>query len=86
MRSTLTFGADGRVSGRGGVNQFGGSFRVADDTIEFGEMMQTLMAGPPEAMEQEQRFLDALSGNRAWSISRDGRVLTVGDARLRRVE
>jgi uncharacterized lipoprotein YbaY len=83
VRSTIAFGTDGRVSGRGGVNQFGGSYQVVGETIEFGQMMATLMAGPPEAMQQERAFLDSLSGVQPYSI--DGDVLTIGEARLRRV-
>jgi putative lipoprotein len=86
VRSTLTFGADGRVSGRGGVNRFGGAYRIAGPTIEFDQMMRTLMAGPPEAMAQEDGFLAVLAGIRPWSLDDGGGVLRVGDARLRRIE
>jgi putative lipoprotein len=84
VRSTITFGADGNVSGAGGVNRFFGGYRVVDDALEFGQLASTLMAGPPEAMEQEQRFLAALGGTRRFAV--DGDVLTIGDATLRRVE
>ncbi|MGH9118886.1 MAG: YbaY family lipoprotein [Acidimicrobiales bacterium] len=84
VRSTVAFGADGRVTGRGGVNRFFGSYEASTDSIEFGNLGSTLMAGPEEAIAQEQKFLDALAGTRPYSI--DGDVLTIGEARLRRVE
>jgi uncharacterized lipoprotein YbaY len=84
VRSTITFGTDGQVSGSGGVNRFFGGYRVAGDRIEFGQLGSTLMAGPPEAMEQEQRFLAGLGGTQPYVV--DGDVLTIGSAILRRVE
>jgi putative lipoprotein len=83
VRSTITFGADGNVSGAGGVNRFFGGYRVVGHVVEFGQLASTLMAGPPEAMEQEQRFLAALDGTQRFVV--DGDVLTIGDAMLRRV-
>jgi heat shock protein HslJ len=61
----LTFGADGRVSGFAGVNQFNGPFEMAAaggnrGTLRFGELASTLMAGPANLMNQEKRYLDAL--------------------------
>jgi 2'-5' RNA ligase len=84
VRSTVSFGADGRVAGRGGVNQFGGAYKVDADSIGFGEMITTLMAGIPEVMDQERAFLDALSGTQQYSI--DGDILAIGEARLQRIE
>ena len=51
--------------------------------MEFGQLVSTLMAGPPEAMDQEQRFLGTLSGTQRFAV--DGDVLVLGDASLRRV-
>ena len=84
VRSTVAFGTDGRVTGRGGVNRFFGSYTASADSIEFGVIGSTMMAGPPEAMEQEGRFLGELAETRPYVI--DGDVLTIGEARLRRLE
>jgi putative lipoprotein len=37
-------------------------------------------------MDQEQRFLAEMSGSRPFSVDEDGDGLTIGDARLRRVD
>jgi putative lipoprotein len=83
VRSTITFGPEGQVSGSGGVNRFFGSYGVSGDRVEFGQLASTLMAGPEPAMEQEQRFLAVLGGSVRYAV--DGDVLTLGDAVLRRV-
>jgi heat shock protein HslJ len=58
----LTFGHDGRVTGCATVNRLMGSYTVHGDTLTFGPLAGTLMAGPPEAMDQEQRLHGALVG------------------------
>lgn len=60
---TIAFGADGRASGYAGVNRYGGAWSSAAGTaLKLGPMAATRMAGPPERMELEDRFLDALEG------------------------
>lgn len=56
----LTFGADGRVSGRATVNRLMGQYALEGDVLRFGALATTMMAGPPEHMDQEQRVLTAL--------------------------
>ncbi|MEZ5275139.1 MAG: YbaY family lipoprotein [Opitutaceae bacterium] len=71
---TLRFDDEtGMVAGNSGVNQYGGSYTVRGDSIEFGPMRSTMMAGPPEAMDLEQAFLAALVGQTGWRIA-DGRL------------
>lgn len=69
---TLELGEDGRVGGFAGVNRYFGDYELeeptaagsgkpaAPGTVKFGELGATRMAGPPEMMEQERRYLDAL--------------------------
>lgn len=79
-RLTLTFGKDGRVSGHSGCNGFGGSFKSTKDTVEFGQMVGTLMACSAEAMmKQEGKYMAALKGTMNWSITADGALLLTGD-------
>lgn len=59
---------EGQVSGNNGVNSFSGGYTLTDDSIEFGPMRSTLMAGPPEAMELEAAFMRALGGMTGWRI------------------
>jgi heat shock protein HslJ len=58
----LTFGQDGRISGCATVNRLMGSYAVEADTLTCGSVAGTMMAGPPEAMDQEQRLHRALVG------------------------
>ena len=78
---TVTFGGDGTLHGHGGVNRFGGSYTVSGETIEFGPVWSTKMAGPEEAMIVEYGFLSVLEGARALRF--DGELLVVGDGEQR---
>jgi hypothetical protein len=57
----ITFGVDGRVGGRATVNRFAGPYELDGDVLTMGPLVGTLMAGSPEAMEQEQRLHRALA-------------------------
>jgi len=59
----LTFGVDGRVTGCATVNRLMGSYAVDGDVLTCGQLAGTMMAGPPEAMDQEQRLHGALAGH-----------------------
>ena len=66
---------DGRVSGSGGVNRIMGEYRLAGESLSFGAIATTMMAGPPERTESEQRFLAAVARVAAWSVDGDQLVL-----------
>jgi putative lipoprotein len=76
-RPTVTFTPQGRFQGTGGINRFNGSYRVEGDVIEFGPAMSTRMAGPGDAMRQENLFLAVLAGDRHFVLS--DRELTIGE-------
>ena len=63
---TLKFGKDERVSGSGGCNSYGGSYRVEGDRITFSQVFSTRRAcTDPNANRQESEYLQALgSANR----------------------
>ena len=70
--ATITFNKDKTVNGFSGVNRFFGEFRIAGDNIVFDRMGSTKMAGHPEAMKFEDRFINALSrANRFYEIGRN---------------
>jgi heat shock protein HslJ len=78
---TVTFGADGRVSGNAGCNAFMGRYSVDDQTISVGPLASTRRAcAAPELQLQEQTFLKNLqavtrletSGPQLTLITRDG--------------
>ena len=52
----LTFGQDGRVTGCATVNRLFGSYSLDGDSLTCGPLACTLLAGPPEAMDQETRL------------------------------
>lgn len=80
----ILFGSDGRVSGRATVNRLMGQYTLEDtlegSTVRFGALATTMMAGPPEHMQQEQRVLDALTGPLEVRNGDDGAVLLVSEA------
>lgn len=51
----------GSVQAFGGVNRMGGSYQLAEGRLSIGPLHATRMAGPPELMELEQTFADALT-------------------------
>jgi heat shock protein HslJ len=66
---TLTFLEGNRVAGRGPVNRFFGGYHLADDgtlhwagsgTVSGPAFGSTMMAGPPDLMNLEQTFFQAL--------------------------
>ncbi|HET7799538.1 MAG TPA: META domain-containing protein [Humibacillus xanthopallidus] len=73
----LSFGADGRLTGTTGVNRLMGEFEVRDGLLVVGNAATTRMAGPPEAMAQEQRLLELLGAEQAFVITGDR--LEIGD-------
>lgn len=60
---TLAFGADGKATGYGSVNRFTGSYSLNPNgqlTWPGPGFATTRKAGPPELMEKERTYLDAL--------------------------
>jgi len=68
----LTFGDDGRVTGCATVNRLFGPYTLDGDRLVAGPLAGTLMAGPPEAMDQEQRLHRVLSAPLTVVLSPDG--------------
>ncbi len=75
---TITFTADGGVSGSAGVNRFSGTARLDGDRLTIGPLRTTRMAGSPEAMDAETAFLHAL--DEVVAVRLDGDDLTLLDA------
>ncbi len=75
----------GEVAGFAGINRyFGAVVRESDETVEFGAMGSTRMAGPPELMDQEATYLRLLQESSSLQISgnelkllRNGEVVLV---------
>ncbi len=79
-RPELAFTAEGHLSGSGGVNRIAGSYRYDRGTLEIGSpvssaLASTKMAGPPEAMNQEDRFVRSLDRKLSVTAQDDGSLL-----------
>lgn len=70
--------ATGRVTGYAGVNSYGGTFFLSGDTLGFGPIVSTKMAGAPEVMRLEQEFLAALAAAKTWQVRGDSLELKDG--------
>lgn len=76
VTSEITF-ADGEVTGNGGVNSFGGSYKAEGaNQLEFGDIVSTKMAGSDEANAQEAAFFDALDKTERFDFEQDKLVLS----------
>lgn len=76
----LTFGADGHLSGRATVNRVMGPYTLEGTALALGPLAGTMMAGPPEAMDQEQRLHAALARCTRVDAGVDGRVVLRDEA------
>jgi len=66
---------DGRISGNAAVNRYSGPLILDEGVFHFGPFMTTRMAGPPEAMDRESAFLQALSAATSIRMSDDGQLI-----------
>lgn len=76
VNAELTFTLDGQVFGTVGVNRMMGEYQGTQDTIIFGDLATTMMVGPPNAQDQENRLLKFLQGELAYLI--EEQTLTIG--------
>ena len=78
VKPFVRFGEDGRISGNGGCNGFGGDYTLAGGTIEISQLTMTMMACAGETvMDHERLFLRALE--EAAHFERDGTRLVLSD-------
>ncbi|MGP0174520.1 META domain-containing protein [Pseudomonas sp. NCHU5208] len=71
---TITFAADGRAHGNAGCNHWFAGYSLQDDAIRFDTPGSTRKLCAPALMEQERRFLDALSQVRRWDFNALGQL------------
>ncbi|HEX6373318.1 MAG TPA: META domain-containing protein [Longimicrobium sp.] len=87
---TLVFGADGRASGNGGCNQFGGPYTQDGAALRFGPLVSTRRACvDPAGNNRETTYLRALESTTRFSATAERLELYSGDqvvARLWRSE
>jgi len=70
-RSTMRLHAGGTVSGDSGCNQYRGLAKIDGKSLLFDELVSTRKACSADVMDQELRFLRALSATRTIA-ERDG--------------
>lgn len=76
---TITFGDDGRVSGFGGCNSFGGGYTQEGAKVSFKPLMMTLMACPQGNVNTLESTLGtALTGDATYVIDGDGLLTLTG--------
>lgn len=77
---TISFGEDGRVSGFGGCNRFGGSFKETNGKLTFGDLISTMMACLDETAGAQESALHAtLKGQVIVTSGADGKVLLTAE-------
>jgi hypothetical protein len=83
-RGTATFGDDGRITGFGGCNGFGGSYSLDGGSMHIGPVTATRKAciEPEGVGELEGWYFAALERVATWSIRDDRLRLRDGDGAL----
>lgn len=66
---TITFGADGRAYGNAGCNHWFAGYELQGNTIHFDQAGSTRKMCAPALMEQEQRFLAAITQVERWDFN-----------------
>jgi len=75
-RATLTFGADGRISGSASCNNYAGSYALDRGALSFtSALVATQKACVPALMDQERRFLAILGAARQVELLPTGALL-----------
>jgi heat shock protein HslJ len=75
---SLTFDAEGRVSGSDGCNRYNGQATIEDTTLTFGLLASTRRACPGPIMEQARAYQTALSQTTSFALAEE--QLTLLDA------
>jgi heat shock protein HslJ len=84
-RVTLTFGADGRLSGSASCNNYTATYALRGEGLTIGQAASTRKACAPPLMAQEQSFLTMLAAVNRFEIGSDGvLILHAADGRTLR--
>ncbi len=79
----VLFEVDGSINGNGGCNGFFGSLQTTDGALSVGELGATRMACPPEIMDRETAFMQALQETTRFEMGKNSlQLLGVGDVLL----
>lgn len=75
---TLSFDADGRVSGRSGCNRYTAGYELSGEGLSIETPAATKMACPEPRMSLESRFLQLLDEVQRFDIGPEGELVLIG--------
>ncbi|KAA5539354.1 META domain-containing protein [Roseiconus nitratireducens] len=78
-QSTLSFDQPNHVTGNTAVNRFSGPAKIDGRSLQLGPLATTRRAGPPALMDQENRFLKALSAVRSYRFDGQRKLLLLDE-------
>ncbi len=79
-RMTLSLYGDGKAVGRGGCNNYSGTYKQTGDVLSFGPLISTKMACAPEIMSQEQAYFDILEASPRYERRADGTLVLAAES------
>jgi heat shock protein HslJ len=79
---TAVFGADGKLSGNDGCNNYNGTYTLDGDKITIGPIATTRMACDQAVMDQETAYLNALAKASTYTLGKDSLELRDADGAL----
>jgi heat shock protein HslJ len=74
-RVTLTFGADGRLTGTASCNNYSATYALTGEGLTIGKAAATRKACPPALLTQEQAVLSLLEAVERFEIGEDGALV-----------
>lgn len=81
--ATLAFNAaEGTAGGSNGCNSYSGSYTLAGETLQFGELVQTLIGCEEAVAQQEQTFMSVLTNLTGYTLESGRLTLRAGDGAL----
>lgn len=78
LQSTFMMNEGGRISGMAGCNRFNGTVTLHGATISVGPLATSRKMCPPAIMDQERKFLEALTKAKSFEIE-DAFLRLLGD-------
>ena len=68
---TILFTSGGKVTGSSGCNQYAGTYTTSGQNLQISPTTSTMMACPPEIMDQESAYIKALGDVQTYAVSED---------------
>ena len=79
IETSIAFDQDGKINGSVGCNGFGGEYKIKGNTIEFNQMVATMMFCEGPVGEQESALLTVFQETAAYSIEGNSLAITSAD-------